>query len=98
MDGPVALFSLFLPVPDIRRAFPYGKLCEFVPRRDAEALNDFITGILLQLSGRYGDSRLRVLAVFTGSERCGCRTGTVQAKKTRGLEDPPVLVPSYYDS
>lgn len=83
MDGSVALFSSFLPVPDIRRALPYGKLCEFVPRRGAGALDDFITGILLQLSGRYGDSHPRVPAMFTGSARCGCHTGARGFKQKR---------------
>lgn len=62
MGGPVVFASSrTLPgLSDIRRALPRGKLCEFVPRRGAGALDDFITGILLQLSGRYGDGRPRV--------------------------------------
>lgn len=66
VGGPVVFVpSSALLIFDIRRAPPRGKLCEFVPRRGAGALEDFITGILLQLSGRYGDGRPRVLAKST---------------------------------
>ena len=71
VGGPVvfALFLVFL-IFDIRRAPPDGKLCEFVPRRSVAALDDFITEILLQLSGRYGDGYPRVLARSARCVRC----------------------------
>ncbi|KYM79797.1 hypothetical protein ALC53_09719 [Atta colombica] len=71
VGGPVvfAPFLVFL-IFDIRRAPPGGKLCEFVPRRSVGALDDFITEILLQLSGRYGDGYPRVLARSARCVRC----------------------------
>ncbi|KYN28831.1 Netrin-A [Trachymyrmex cornetzi] len=71
VGGPVvfAPFLAFL-IFDIRRAPPGGKLCEFVPRRSVGALDDFITEILLQLSGRYGDGYPRVLARSARCVRC----------------------------
>jgi len=95
VGGPVvfAPFLAFL-IFDIRRALPGGKLCEFVPRRSVGALDDFITEILLQLSGRYGDGYPRVLA-----QECTLRPlRTPVVKKTKGMASPPLLAPSYRNS
>lgn len=98
VGGPVVFVpSSALLISDIRRAPPRGKLCEFVPRRGARALEDFITGILLQLSGRYGDGRPRVLAKSTLRPLRVYGRGA-EIKKDEREANPPFLAPSYRDS
>lgn len=85
-------FPPSLLISDISRAPPRGMLCEFVPLRGAGALDDFITGILLQLSGRYGDGAVRERSprVHVASA-AGARTRG-RGKKERGrMANPPSL-------